>query len=78
MTINALMAALVAELAADGIPEVLTERFTFACLWSDLARLAREPLPRDVAAVLDRPLDFVPVAVPSLVRTSETMSVYAD
>lgn len=78
MTINAAMTLLLAELAADEIPDVLTERFTFACLWGDLARLAGEPVPRDVAAVLDRPLDYVPVAVPSSVRTDETTPFYAD
>ncbi len=63
MPITAALTALYAELAEE-IPDVLTETFTFAGLWADLARLAGEPLPADVAAVLDAPLDLAPVAVP--------------
>ena len=75
--INQTMAALYAELAAEEIPAVLTERFTFAALWADLARLAGEPVPRDVAAVLDTPIGFVPVAGP-LSPMGEYTPVYAD
>lgn len=56
---------------------MLTETFTFAALWADLARIAGEPLPADVAAVLDAPLDLVPVAVP-LSLMGEYTPVYAD
>lgn len=63
MPITAALTALYAELAEE-IPNVLTETFTFAGLWADLARLAGEPLPADVAAVLDAPLDLAPVTVP--------------
>ncbi len=59
MSVNTLMLALYAELAEE-IPDVLTETFTFAGLWADLCRIAGEPLPRDVAAVLDAPLDLAP------------------
>jgi len=59
--INVAMTQLLHELA-DEIPDALTESFTFAGLWSDLARIAGEPLPRDVAAVLDAPLDLAPVS----------------
>ncbi len=59
MPITAALTALYAELAEE-IPDVLTETFTFAGLWADLARLADEPLPADVAAVLDAPLDLAP------------------
>jgi len=45
---------------------VLSTPFTFATLWADLARLAGEPLPADVAAVLDAPLDLAPLPVPVL------------
>ncbi len=61
MSVNTLMLALYAELAEE-IPDVLTESFTFAGLWADLCRVAGEPVPRDVAAVLDAPLDLAPVA----------------
>ncbi len=77
MTINAIMAALVAELAADGIPDVLNQRFTFAAMWNDLCRIAGEAVPRDVAAVLDRSLDYVPVTV-ALSPMGEYTPVYAD
>ncbi len=61
-TITAALTALYAELAEE-IPDVLTASFTFAGLWADLCRIAGEPLPRDVAAVLDAPLDLAPVPV---------------
>jgi len=63
--VTAALTALLEELAAE-IPDVLTETFTFAGLWADLARIAGEPVPRDVAAVLDAPLDLAPVPVPVL------------
>jgi hypothetical protein len=58
--INAAMAALIEELG-DEIPDILTAEFSLACLWTDLCRIAGEPVPRDVAAVLDAPLDLAPV-----------------
>ncbi len=57
MTINALMAALVAELSADEIPAPLSQRFTLANVWCDLARLAGEALPTEAFAVVGRVLD---------------------
>ncbi len=72
MPITAALTALLHELAEE-IPDALTETFTLAALWADLAQIAGEPLPRDVAAVLDAPLGFVPVS--TLV---ENVSVYAD
>ncbi len=76
MPINAALATLYAELAEE-IPDALTESFTFAGLWADLCRIAGEPVPRDVAAVLDAPLDLVPVPVP-LSTLVEHAPVYAD
>jgi len=61
MTIDATMRALVAELGAGGVPAPLTQVFTLAALWDDLARLAGEPVPPEVAALLDGR-----VAVPGL------------
>ena len=57
MTINDAMAALVAELAEGEVPAPLAQRFTLATVWADLARLAGEPLPAAVAAVVDAALD---------------------
>ncbi len=57
MTINDLMAALVAELAEGEVPAPLTQSFTLASVWADLARLAGEPLPVAVAAVVGDALD---------------------
>ncbi len=57
MTINDLMAALVAELTADEIPQPLSQRFMLANVWCDLARLAGEELPADALAVVGRALD---------------------
>ncbi len=56
MTITDALHALCAELAADGVPHPLGQSFTLAALWSDLARLAGEAVPPDVAALLDAPL----------------------
>ncbi len=57
MTINALMAALVAELADGEIPLPLAQSFTLANIWCDLARLAGEELPAEALAVVGRALD---------------------
>ncbi len=75
MPITAALTALYAELAEE-IPDVLTETFTFAGLWADLARVAGEPLPRDVAAVLDAPLGLMPVVPPTVRRAPDAL--YAD
>ncbi len=52
-TIDTLMRSLVAELAAGGVPAPLHQSFTLATIWDDLARLAGEPPPPEVAALLD-------------------------
>ncbi len=66
MTINAIMAALVSELAEGEIPNPLAQRFTFASVWADLARLAGEPVPAEVAAIVNGVLDqqIVPLTIP--------------
>ncbi len=51
--INDLLRALVDELAADGVPAPLGQSFTLAAVWLDLCRLAGEPAPAEVLAVLD-------------------------
>ena len=53
MTLNEAMRALVAELGAGGVPAPLAQPLTLAALWGDLARLAGEPTPPEVAALLD-------------------------
>lgn len=65
MTINALMAALVAELTENEIPNPLAERFTLANVWADLARLAGEKPPAPVLALVGEALDAIcePVSV---------------
>jgi hypothetical protein len=74
--INAVMTALLEELG-DEIPDILNAEFSLACLWADLCRIAGEPVPADVAAVLDAPLGFVPVMVPEG-RQRNSMLAYAD
>ncbi len=59
MTINAIMATLVAELTADEIPTPLAERFTLANVWADLARLAGEEPPAAVLALVGEALDAI-------------------
>lgn len=57
MTINECMAALVAELVDGEIPQPLTQRFTLANVWSDLARIAGEELPAEALAIVGPALD---------------------
>ena len=68
MTIAEAARALLAELEADDIPAPLTVRFTLATTLADLARLAGERLPPEVAAALDAPA----CALPSVSRRRET------
>jgi len=77
MTINAIMALLVEELTEGEIPMPLAQEFTLANIWADLARLAGESVPRDVAAVLDAPIGFVPVAGASFGQPDD-LPIYAD
>ncbi len=49
-------------LAAGGVPRPLGQSFTLAALWCDLARLAGEDPPADVATLVDQPLDVAAVA----------------
>jgi hypothetical protein len=51
-TINALFSALVAELAEE-VPAPLSQRFTLAAIWSDLARLNGETPPAAVAIIAE-------------------------
>jgi hypothetical protein len=55
MTIADALAALVAELEAGDVPDPLRQDFSLACLWADLARIAGDPVPAPVAAILDGP-----------------------
>lgn len=60
MTINDAMALLVAELAEGEVPAPLTQQFTLAAVWQDLARLAGEvPPPAALAAVVGDALDAI-------------------
>jgi hypothetical protein len=69
MSINTILAALVEELVEGGMDDPLAEPLTLAALWSDLARIAGEPLPADVAALVDGPRPIRPVlAVPKPTR----------
>ncbi len=54
-TINDTLRALVAEMAAGDVPDPLAQPCTLALVWADLARLAGEPLPAEVATLLDAP-----------------------
>ena len=73
MTINDCMAALVAELAEGEVPRPLDQRFTLAAIWQDLARLAGEELPAEVAAVVEATvgLRIEPVLPPPFARGAE-------
>ncbi len=79
MSLNDLMARLVAELADGDVPAPLTQRFTLANTWADLARLAGEPTPPAVAALLDG-RDTIPIQPgrASAVRTSRPTEARHD
>ena len=55
MTINALMAAYVAELTEGGIAQPLTAPVSVYAVWHDLAALVGELPPPEVAALVDGP-----------------------
>lgn len=46
-----LLAQLAGELIAEEIPNAVTQPLTFACVWTDLARLAGVEPPAEVAAL---------------------------
>lgn len=52
-TVNALMRAFVADLAAEGVPNPLGQELVFAAIWDDLCRLAKETAPMPVRRLLD-------------------------
>jgi hypothetical protein len=62
-TLNDLFAALVAGLAEEEVVAPLAQRFTLGHIWIDLARLAGEPVPAHVAAMLDEPTHTAPILV---------------
>lgn len=55
-TISDPLRALVAEMTAGDVPDPLAQPCTLALVWADLARLAGEPLPAEVAALVDAPI----------------------
>lgn len=55
-TINETLRALIAEMAAGDVPDPLAQPCTLALVWADLARLAGEPLPAEVAVLIDAPI----------------------
>ncbi|MDP9374883.1 MAG: hypothetical protein M3Q65_21025 [Chloroflexota bacterium] len=66
MTVNALMTALIDELAAGDVPDVLAQPLTLAAVWDDLARLNGEDVPRWVAVALgDAGRALRPLPVPT-------------
>ena len=69
-SLNVLMAALVVELIENEIPGPMTQELSVFALWSDLARLAGEPVPAAVAALLDAPAAACLPAVPHACRAA--------
>lgn len=55
MTIAEALTLLTAELEEGDMPEPLRQPFTLAAIWADLARIAGEVIPPEVAAELDAP-----------------------
>ncbi len=56
MSVNVLLRTLVDEMAAADVPDPLAQPCTLALVWADLARLAGESVPAEVAALLDAPI----------------------
>ncbi len=55
MSVNEVFQNLIAELQGDGEENPLGEAFTLAMVWADLARIANEPVPAEVAKLIDSP-----------------------
>ena len=55
MTINEALRRLADELSEE-IPDLLTQPLTFGLMWFDLAKIAGEPVPPDVAALAETPV----------------------
>ena len=69
-SLNVLMAALVVELIEGDIPHPMQQEFPIFALWSDLARLAGEAVPHDIAALLDTPAPLCLTAVAPAFRAA--------
>ena len=54
MSVTDALTLLIEELAGD-VPDPLAERLTLATIWSDLARIAGEPVPMPVRLLIDGP-----------------------
>jgi len=54
--VTGLCERLMTDLTMGGVPQALSQRFTLALLWLDLARLAGETAPAEVQARLDCPI----------------------
>ena len=63
-SINLAMAALLVELIEGDVPASLTAELPVFTVWADLCRLAGEPVPAAVAALLDAPAAACLPAVP--------------
>ena len=61
-TINALLAALVDELAEGGVPSPLAQPLTLGLVWADLCRLAGEDVPLAVLRLIEGDADDLPPA----------------
>ena len=64
MTVNALMTALIDNLAAGDVPDALVQPLTLAAVWDDLERLAGDDVRRWTAVTLgdaDRAPRLLPV-----------------
>ena len=64
LTVNALFAAFVAELAEGDVPAPLSQRLTLAAVWCDLARLSGETPPAAVTIIAEGlPVTLAPQAL---------------
>jgi len=63
MMVNLIMRMLAYELEARGIPDPLRQYMRFSDLWAELCRLYGEPIPPDIAAIINEP-PFTGLALP--------------
>lgn len=68
MIITETFRALIAQLTEDGMPDPLHQPMTLFAVWADACRIAGEPEPPEVAALMDAPAATLLTATPSAAR----------
>jgi hypothetical protein len=77
-TVAELLGRYVAEMQAEEVIDPLAQRFTLAGVWADLARLAGEEIPAEVAAVVGAALDVTCDPLPMRGSYAEPARQFAE